>query len=178
MNINTANAWKNLRRAFTLSVGTCLSAASSQSIATFDMFAPLGRFDKLGKLGKLNPSGPADSGGGVDGALGSLASTLLELPAFVPRTAPSKVLWWFSTMSPAALTTLRWRYLRDRASCLFHPATLMLPSAAQYTRSAGRLHFVLPSRIQNSAHTHGSRLPNSQRVHRPMSPPTISTAPT
>ena len=66
MNINTANAWKNLRRAFTLSVGTCLSAASSQSIATFDMFAPLGRFDKFGKLGKLNPSGPADSGGGVD----------------------------------------------------------------------------------------------------------------
>ena len=39
-NIKTASAWKNFRLAFTLSVGTCLSAASSRSVATA---APLGR---------------------------------------------------------------------------------------------------------------------------------------
>ena len=78
MNMTTASAWKNLRRAFTLSVGTCLSAASSRSVATFEKFAPLGRSGRLGRLGKLGslrPSIPSPVPVGVAGTLGSLSST-------------------------------------------------------------------------------------------------------
>ena len=39
----TASAWKNFRLAFSRSVGTCLSAASNRSVATFGT-APFGRF--------------------------------------------------------------------------------------------------------------------------------------
>lgn len=95
--MTTASAWKNLRRAFRLSVGTCLFAASNQSVATFDMFVPFGRFGSVGRLGKfakLNPYGPPASGGGVGGALGSLISApFVPLDVFEFRAAaPSSVL--------------------------------------------------------------------------------------
>ena len=53
MNITTASAWKNFRLALRLNVGTCLSAASSRSVATLAPFAKRGRLDKLGKSGRL-----------------------------------------------------------------------------------------------------------------------------
>jgi len=36
--MTTASAWKNFRLAFSLSVGTCLSAASNKSVAPFGRF--------------------------------------------------------------------------------------------------------------------------------------------
>lgn len=42
-NMATASAWKNFRLAFSRSVGTCLSAASNRSVATFGT-APFGMF--------------------------------------------------------------------------------------------------------------------------------------
>ena len=74
-NITTASAWKYLRRALTLSVGTFLSAASSRSVATLEKWAPLGRSGRLGRLGKLGNLRPSTlSPGGVGGLLGSLSS--------------------------------------------------------------------------------------------------------
>lgn len=52
-NMTTANAWKNLRLALTPRVGTCLSAASNNSVATCELLDKLGR---LAKLGNVSPS--------------------------------------------------------------------------------------------------------------------------
>src|SRR5882762_2789520 len=66
-NIATARAWKNLRLALRLSVGTCLSAASRKSAARRDTLAPFGMLGRAGKLsirfGKFSPptSDPLDS---------------------------------------------------------------------------------------------------------------------
>ena len=68
--MTTASAWKYLRLAFTLSVGTRLSAASNQSVAVTPTPFPI--FGRLGKGGKPKPNGPEASTGGVEGLLGSL----------------------------------------------------------------------------------------------------------
>lgn len=177
-NMATARTWKNFRRAFTLRVGTCLSAASRKSVATVAPLASCGRFGRFGRLGKLRPRGPVESATGVGGALGSLPG---PFPLCICVGAPwarlgSKPV----VVAPVSLAMLPiglCLYLRERDSCLFHPATLTQPRAAQYARRAGLVHFVFPSNSQNIAHTHGSRLPKHQRVHIAMRPPTTRTAP-
>jgi len=60
INMTTASPWKNFLLAFTLSVGTCLSAASSRSAATFATLTPLGRFGRLGRFGNATPKALAE----------------------------------------------------------------------------------------------------------------------
>lgn len=114
MNITTASAWKNLRRAFKPRVGTCLSAASNKSVATFDTFAvPFVRFGRFGKFEKV-----IERDDGVVGAVLSWSATVEGV-----SSVPDKF-----GFSPAPF---RGRYLRDRANCLFQPATLRQPNRAQ-----------------------------------------------
>lgn len=130
-NISTASAWNDLRLAFTLSVGNCLSAASNKSVATAVLFDKCGRLCTLGKLdrlGKLMPSDMTGSGVGVGGVLGSLP---LMVFAFALGRPASLEACGVALESPAMLNVARCLYRRDRASCLFQVATLMLPRADQ-----------------------------------------------
>ena len=157
-NIATARAWKNFRLALRPRVGTCLSAASRKSVARRDTLAPFGKFGRLGKLslrfGKLSPptNDPLDSNDELGGSSGT-------------GTMP---------FSPVPVAAFRGRYRRDLASCRFHPATLMLPSKPQYANNNDRL---LPSNIQNTTHSQGSRLPRHHLDHIPISPPMMRMDP-
>ena len=148
--MTTTSPWKNLRRAFSPSVGTCLSAASSKSAATCDIFAPLGRFI------------PKETAG-VD--MDSAADDVYSASAKVEEVALS------------AVTGFRGRKRRDLASCRFHPATLTMHKRIQYKSKAGRLHFFLPSKIRKMTQSQGSRSPKHQRAQRPIRPPIIRRLP-
>jgi hypothetical protein len=158
-NMTTANAWKNLRLALTPRVGTCLSAASNNSVATCELLDKLGR---LAKLGNVSPSALV----GADGvAENSTCGFWLEFAANGTIT--------LSCVPPLVFLCL---YRLD--NCRFHPATLMLPRRAQYARSMGRLHFLRPSRSQNIVHSHGFLRPRFHHVQEPISPTTMITVPT
>jgi hypothetical protein len=160
-NMATESAWKYFRRAFRLRVGTCLSAASSSSVAAWLTPEPFGSAASVGIGGNDKPMPGLDDGGvfavltSVDGAVSPLDRTFDSLLAVAGRG----------------------RYRRERASWRFHAATLTLPSAAQYASSAGRVHGCSPPMRKNSAHVHGSRPPSAQRVQRPTMRPTTSAEP-
>ena len=148
-NITTARAWKNLRLAFRLNVGTCLSAASSRSVATFAPLANCGKFERFGRLGRLGklgrfgrfgklekvmPNGPVGSMLGTESGVFSLVCAVVDKEGFdlgISATGggvPGGVLMGTSL---TIVASGRGRYRLERASCLFHPATLILPRAAQ-----------------------------------------------
>jgi len=157
--MTTASPWKNFLRAFTLSVGTCLSAASNKSVATCATLTPLGRF---GRFGNVTPKAFAE-----DCAAGLGLSLVCE----VLESCETDAIIIYSVVAVRGLSFL------DLANCRFHPATLRHPSRPQYASSAGRCHFFFPSRIRCNTHNHGSRLPSSHRVHSPIRPEMMTTAP-
>lgn len=120
-----------MRLAFTLSVGNCLSAASNKSVATAVLFDKCGRLCRLGRLDRFGNEMPSDmtgSGVGVGGALVSLPLIVFAFPLGRPASMEGCEV---ALESPAILSVARCLYLRDRASCLFQVATLMLPRTAQ-----------------------------------------------
>lgn len=125
--MTTARPWKNLRRAFNPSVGTCLSAASSKSVATVDICVPFGKLGILGNdVGKVIPSGPADVS-----AKGDTPFALPPSPDGVDVTVSVELLLEFPVGISITGVLFRGRNRRDLASCLFQPATLIIPSSAQ-----------------------------------------------
>jgi hypothetical protein len=130
-NIATDNPWKNFRRAFNPSVGICLSAASSRSVATFETPDPFGRLG-MGMLDKVGNE------------------PTRELPELLPpESSPAELealkiaeVGLYKSSVPVWLRSLRRRLL---ATCLPHPATLMHPRRPQYPRRTGRLHLLRPS---------------------------------
>ena len=149
----TTSPWKNLRRAFRPRVGTCLSAASSKSVATRDTSAPSGRFI------------PKETACVDIKLMDSVADEVYGASAKIEEAALS------------AVAGFRGRKRRDLASCRFHPATLMMHKRSQYESKAGRLHLFSPSTIRKITQSQGSRLPKHQRAQRPIRPPIIRRLP-
>jgi hypothetical protein len=102
-NMATASAWKNFRRAFRLRVGTCLSAASKNSVAAWLTPLPLGNAGRVGKGGNEMPRLVADAGG-VFAALASVEG-VTSTPVLDK-----------STFVSLAVAVGRGRYRRERAS--------------------------------------------------------------
>jgi len=136
-NITTAKPWKNFLRAFKLSVGTCLSAASKRSVATFVIFAPLGRFGKFGRLGRLgifgNDAGNDMPSGPLNEAEVAGEAPILSVPATVGSVGvdAGEFVTVDTTLSLIEGSPFLGLNLLDLASCRLHPATLILTSKAQ-----------------------------------------------